>query len=86
MNNKKPKDPLYPKGFEKRDLNELLPKPKPKDDDELTLLKKFNHKLGVYLNPSDTNITENEKKKDRYNNNNTDIIDPNNLFILFFNL
>lgn len=63
MNNKKPKDPLYPKGFEKRDLNELLPKPKPKDDDELTLLKKFNHKLGVYLNPSDTNITENEKKR-----------------------
>lgn len=64
MNNKKPRDPLYPEGFEKtRDLNELLPKPKPKDDDDLTLLKKFNHKLGVYLNPSETNMTENEKKR-----------------------
>ncbi|MDO5861145.1 DUF515 domain-containing protein [Methanobrevibacter sp.] len=63
MNNKKPHDPLYPKGFEKtRQLRENLPKPKPKDD-ELTLLKKFNHKLGIYLNPSDTNITENEKKR-----------------------
>ena len=62
MSNKKPKDPLYPKGFDEKDLNKILPKPKPKDD-ELTLLKKFNHKLGIYLNPSDTNITENEKKR-----------------------
>ena len=62
MNNKKPRDPFSSDGFEKTKLDELLPKPKPKDD-ELSLLKKFNHKLGVYLNPSDTNITENEKRR-----------------------
>ena len=63
MNNKKPRDPLYPKGFEKIDKQkETLPKPKSKDDD-LTLLKRFNRKLGVYLSPSTTNITENEKKR-----------------------
>ncbi len=61
MNNKKPKDRLYPNGFEE-EFNEILPKPKPKDD-ELSLLKKFNHKLGVYLTPNDTNITENERKR-----------------------
>lgn len=61
MNNKKPKDRLYPNGFEE-ELNEILPKPKPKDD-ELSLLKKFNHKLGVYLTPNDTDITENERKR-----------------------
>ena len=63
MNNKKPRDPFNSDGFEKTKLDELLPKPKPKEDDELSLLKKFNHKLGVYLNPSDTNITENEKRR-----------------------
>lgn len=62
MNNKKPRDPFSSDGFEKTKLDELLPKPKPKDD-ELSLLKKFNHKLGVYLNPSDTDITENEKRR-----------------------
>ena len=61
MNNKKPKDRLYSNGFEE-ELNEILPKPKPKDD-ELSLLKKFNHKLGVYLTPNDTDITENERKR-----------------------
>ena len=61
MNNKKPKDRLYPNGFEE-ELNEILPEPKPKDD-ELSLLKKFNHKLGVYLTPNDTDITENERKR-----------------------
>ncbi|WP_296879628.1 DUF515 domain-containing protein [uncultured Methanobrevibacter sp.] len=59
MNNKKPKDRLYPNGFEE-EFNEILPKPK---DDELSLLKKFNHKLGVYLTPNDTDITENERKR-----------------------
>ena len=63
MNNKKPRDPFNSDGFEKTKLDELLPKPKPKEDDELSLLKKFNHKLGVYLNPSDTDITENEKRR-----------------------
>ena len=59
----KPRDPFNSDGFEKTKLDELLPKPKPKEDDELSLLKKFNHKLGVYLNPSDTDITENEKRR-----------------------
>ena len=63
MNNKKPRDTFNSDGFEKTELDELLPKPKPKEDDELSLLKKFNHKLGVYLNPSDTDITENEKRR-----------------------
>lgn len=63
MNNKKPRDSFYSKGFDEPDeINRILPKPKPKED-ELSLLKKFNHKLGVYLNPSDTDITENEKKR-----------------------
>ena len=63
MNNKKPRDPLYPKGFEEiNKQKEVLPKPKPKKD-ELSSLKKLNHKLGVYLSPSTTDITENEKKK-----------------------
>lgn len=59
----KPKDPLYPNGFEEiNKQKEALPKPKPKKD-ELSSLKKLNHKLGVYLSPSTTDMTENEKKK-----------------------
>lgn len=64
--NKKPRDPLYPEGFEKtKELKKTLSKPKPKPDntDELSLLKKFNHKLGIYLSPSTTDISENEKKR-----------------------
>lgn len=63
MNNKKPRNPMFPKGFE--DINkqkETLPKPKQKKD-ELSSLKKLNHKLGVYLNPNTTDISENEKKR-----------------------
>lgn len=61
--NKKPRDPLYPKGFEEIDKQkEILPKPKPKKD-ELSSLKKLNHKLGVYFSPSTTDISEDEKKK-----------------------
>ena len=61
--NKKPRNPLFPKGFE--DISkqkESLPKPKPKKD-ELSSLKKLNHKLGVYLSPNTTDISENEKKR-----------------------
>ena len=67
MSNKKPRDPLFPKGFEKTKnikeqfKEETLPKPSKKDD--LSPLKRLNHKLGVYLNPKDTNITENEQKR-----------------------
>lgn len=67
MNNKKPRDPLRPKGFEqakefKKEISNTLPKPD-KRDEELTPLKKLNHKIGVYLNPKSTNITDDEKKR-----------------------
>ena len=67
MNNKKPRDPLYPDAFKKTSefKQELLKDntPSTEEDDELSLLKSFNHKLGVYLNPKSTDVTENEKKK-----------------------
>ena len=67
MNNKKPRDPLYPKGFEEtREFKKQIPNdyPKPnKRDDELTPLKRLNHKIGVYLNPDSVEITDSEKKK-----------------------
>lgn len=63
MNNKKPRNPMFPQGFEEiNKQKETLPKPKPKKD-ELSSLKKLNHKLGIYLNPNTTDITENEKKR-----------------------
>lgn len=63
MNNKKPRNPMFPQGFEEiNKQKETLPKPKPKKD-ELSSLKKLNHKLGVYLNPNTTDITENEKRR-----------------------
>lgn len=67
MTNKKPRDPLYPRGFEQTDeLRKQIPKsyPKPsKKDDELSPLKRLNHKIGIYLNPKSVEITEDEKKK-----------------------
>ena len=67
MNNKKPKDPLFPKGFEqaqeiKKQIPQNYPRPTEKDD-ELTPLKRLNHKLGVYLSPSSVEITDDEKKR-----------------------
>ena len=63
MNNKKPRNPMFPQGFEEiNKQKETLPKPKPKKD-ELSSLKKLNHKLGIYLNPNTTDITENEKRR-----------------------
>ena len=54
---------MFPQGFEEiNKQKETLPKPKPKKD-ELSSLKKLNHKLGVYLNPNTTDITENEKRR-----------------------
>lgn len=67
MTNKRPRDPLFPKGFEEtkdikqRYQEENLPKPNKKD--ELTPLKRLNHKIGVYLNPKATKITEDEQKR-----------------------
>lgn len=67
MSNKKPRDPLYPRGFEEtREFKKQIPTdyPKPnKKDDELTPLKKLNHKIGVYLSPNSVEITDSEKKK-----------------------
>ena len=67
MNNKKPRDPLYPKGFEetkefKKELSKSYSKPTKKDN-ELTPLKRLNHKIGVYLSPNSVEISDDEKKK-----------------------
>ena len=65
--NKKPHDPLFPKGFEETKeikqqyQEEKLEKPHKKDD--LSTLKKLNHKIGVYLSPKTTKITEDEQKR-----------------------
>ena len=63
----KKRDPLFPKGFEEaKELKNQIPHdyPKPnKKDDELTPLKKLNHKIGVYLSPDSVEITDDEKKK-----------------------
>ena len=63
MNNKKPRDPLYPKGFEEAQrIKQEYPKPQKKDD-ELTPLEKLNRKIGIYLSPSSIDITDDEKKR-----------------------
>lgn len=65
MNNDKPKDPLYPRGFENNGVekeSDELKKPTKKRD-ELTPLEKLNHKIGVYLSPDTENINEDEKKR-----------------------
>ncbi|WP_458453621.1 DUF515 domain-containing protein [Methanobrevibacter sp.] len=69
MNNEKPRDPLYPRGFEenrelKEQFSQEFPKPNKKEEnDELSPLKKLNHKLGVYLSPKTTNISDDEQKR-----------------------
>ena len=69
MNDKQPKDPLYPRGLEeaKEIRNQILEdfkKPTKKEQkDELTPLKKLNHKIGVYLSPKTTDISDDEKKR-----------------------
>ena len=68
MNNKKPRDPLYPDAFKKtselkRNFSKDNTPAKADEEDDLSLLKSFNHKLGVYLNPKSTDVTENEKRK-----------------------
>lgn len=66
--NSKPRDPLYPKGFEetkelKNKLSEEFPKPNRKEEDELTPLKKLNRKIGVYLSPKSIDISDSEKSE-----------------------
>ncbi len=69
MNTKRPKDPLYPKGFEetrelKKQIYDDFQKPSKKDEqDELTPLKKLNRKIGIYLSPKSIDISDNEKKR-----------------------
>jgi hypothetical protein len=68
MNNKKPRDPLYPRGFEqtkelKDQISSELKKPDKKEENELTPLKKLNRKIGIYLSPKSVDITDNEKKR-----------------------
>lgn len=52
MIDQKPRDPLYPQGFEDIDnlKNRQIPRPKPKktEDNDLKILKSFNQKLGKY--------------------------------------
>lgn len=64
---KKPYDPLFPKGFEEtKDIKQQYKEQnlqKPHKKGELTTLKKLNHKIGVYLSPKTTKITEDEQKK-----------------------
>ena len=93
MNTDRPRDPLYPKGFEetrelkKQMTNELQKPTKKEEDDELTPLKKLNREIGVYLSPKSIDMTDDEKKKKdwRYNNNNN-CADTYNFSILFCNL
>ena len=68
MNTKKPRDPLYPRGFEetqelKKQISSELQKPSKKEEDELTPLKKLNRKIGIYLSPKSIDITDNERKR-----------------------
>lgn len=67
MIDQKPRDPLYPQGFEDIDnlKNRQIPRPKPKktEDNDLKILKSFNQKLGKYIGPKPENIIENEEKK-----------------------
>ena len=67
MNDKKPRDPLFPKGFEetkelKKEFSKNYPKPNKKPD-ELTPLKRLNRKIGVYLSPNSIDISDDEKKR-----------------------
>ena len=68
MNTKKPRDPLYPKGIEetkelKKQFYDLQKPDKKEKSDELTPLKKLNHKIGVYLSPKSIDISDDEKKR-----------------------
>ena len=66
--NRKPRDPLHPRGFEetqelRNQITRDFPKPNKKEEkDELSPLKKLNHKLGIYLSPKTTSISDEEKK------------------------
>ena len=58
---------MFPKGFgETEDLKKQYSKEtlqKPTKKDEISPLRKLNHKIGVYLNPKSTIISDDEKKR-----------------------
>jgi len=64
-----PRDPLHPRGFDeahelKNQIAQEFPKPNKKEnEDDLSPLKKLNHKLGVYLSPKTTHISDDEQKR-----------------------
>ena len=64
---KKPRDPLYPDITKKTSrLKEEMMNDNTscdEEDEDLNILKSLNHKIGVYLSPKTTDITEDEKKK-----------------------
>ena len=63
---KKPKDRLHPKGFgELNDLkNNEIPKPKLKEEKEITPIEAFNNKLGsLFKNKTSDNVSDEKKRK-----------------------
>ena len=69
MNTKKPRDPLYPRGFEESDelrkqMSYELQKPTKKEEEsKLTPLEKLSRKFSAYLSPKSGDINDDEKKR-----------------------
>ena len=63
---KKPKDSPYPKGFGELDdlKNNEIPRPKLKQEKEITPIEAFNKKLGsLFKNKTSDNISDEKKRK-----------------------
>ena len=63
---KKPKDRLHPKGFGELDdlKNNEIPKPKLKEEKEITPIEAFNNKLGsLFKNKTSDNVSDEKKRK-----------------------
>ena len=62
--NRKPRDPFEETQELRNQITRDFPKPNKKEEkDELSPLKKLNHKLGIYLSPKTTSISDEEKKR-----------------------
>lgn len=62
----KPEKPTYPKGFGELDdlKNNKIPRPKPKQEKELTAIEVFNNKLGsLFKNRKSEDISDEKKRK-----------------------
>ena len=62
----KPEKPTYPKGFGELDdlKNNKIPRPKPKQEKELTAIEVFNNKLGsLFKNKKSEDISDEKKRK-----------------------